>query len=666
MTADSQDPTQHEANDQKGGAPSSSPGPQPGTGAKKRTSSRLPSEKRKKNPARSARTPDKEEQHKDTEAQAAIDDLQHQLADFAGVLAAERQKAAEIHQAFIEQMQASKKAGADAEQTHATEAPSSLLPFAGLGNADLFRAGQQIIEQAIKRPSFVFKHSTNFLFEMGRVVTNQSTIEPDAKDKRFLDELWSTNPFYHLYLQTYLTWRQSLNAFIDDAGLEKKDAERARFALSLYVEAMAPTNTLLGNPAAMKKMYETGGASLVKGLTHMLEDLASNGGLPSQVDMQAFQVGKDLAISPGSVVFKNDVLELIQYQPTTPQVYRRPLLFVPPQIDKYYVMDLSPEKSLVRYLVENGFQVFTISWRNPLPEQREWGFETYGQAMLEAIDAMRAITGSPDINIVGACLGGMTMAMLLGHLAAREDQRIHAVTFLVTVLDSSVESTLGLFATRETIAAARQLSRIRGVVEGQEMARVFAWLRPNDLIWNYWVNNYLIGNDPAAFDVLYWNNDTTRLPARLHGELLDLFETNAFTQPGALAILSTPIDLSQVSNETYIVAGMTDHITPWQACYGTTKLLGGKVTFILSNSGHIQALLNPPGNPKASYFVNEHYPPDPEQWLSGSQKRSGSWWENWRDWLRGRAGEQRQAPQRLGNERYLPETPAPGTYVFEP
>jgi polyhydroxyalkanoate synthase len=360
------------------------------------------------------------------------------------------------------------------------------------------------------------------------------------------------------------------------------------------------------------------------------------------------------------------VLELIQYQPTTSQVYRRPLLFVPPQVDKYYVMDLSPNKSIIKYLVANGLQVFTISWRNPVPEHREWGFETYDQAMLEAIDAIRAITESSDINIVGACLGGMTMAMLLGYLAAHKDQRIHAVPFLVTVLESSVETTLGLFATKETIAAAKQLSRLRGVVEGQEMARTFAWLRPNDLIWNYWVNNYLIGNDPAAFDVLYWNNDTTRLPARLHGEMLDLFETNAFTRPGALEILRTPINLSQVTSETYIVAGITDHITPWQACYGTTQLLGGKVKFILSNSGHIQALLNPPGNPKASYFVNEHYPADPEQWLAGAQKHSDSWWENWRDWLHMRAGEKKLAPQRLGNEQYPPGTPAPGTYVFEP
>src|SRR5947209_4004645 len=427
-----------------------------------------------------------------------------------------------------------------------------------------------------------------------------------------------------------------------------------------------PDQHAAGQSGGHEEDVRDGGASLVKGLTHMLGDLANNGGMPSQVNMKAFQVGKDLGISPGAVVFKNEVLELIQYQPTTPQVYQRPLLIVPPQVNKFYVMDLSPGKSIIRYLVGSGQQVFAISWRNPTPQQRAWGFETYDRAILEAMEAVRAITASPDVNISGSCLGGMTLSTLLGHLAARGDQRIHAVTFLVTVLDTNVESTMGLFATKETIAAARESSRVKGVLEGQEMARVFAWLRPNDLIWNYWVNNYLIGKDPAAFDVLYWNNDTTRLPAKLHGDLLDLYETNALTHAGALEVLGTPIDLSKVTNDAYIVAGITDHITPWQGCYATTELLGGKVTFILSNSGHIQALLNPPGNPKASYFVNERYPADPGQWQAGAQKRSGSWWEDWRDWLGQRSGEQKAAPRELGNEQYQPGTPAPGSYVFEP
>jgi polyhydroxyalkanoate synthase len=541
-----------------------------------------------------------------------------------------------------------------------------LTPFVGLQGTDIFNVGQQMFQQALKQPQFMLKHSTNFLIEMDRVMLGQSTVEPDAKDKRFVGEAWKTNAFYRMYLQTYLTWRDSLNAFINDADLDKKDAGRARFMLAMFTEAVAPTNTLLGNPAAMKKMYETGGASLVRGLTHMIEDLANNGGLPSQVDMKAFQVGKDLALSPGAVVFKNEALELIHYKPTTPLVYSRPLLIVPPQVNKFYIMDLSPSKSLVQYLVGSGMQVFSISWRNPTPEHRDWGFETYDRAILEAIDVVRAITSGEDVNILAACLAGMTLATLLGHLAAQGDRRVKAATFLVTVLDADMESTMGLFATKETIEAAKQASRLKGVVEGQELARAFAWLRPNDLIWNYWVNNYLIGNDPAAFDVLYWNNDTTRLPAKLHGEMHDLFETNAFTHPGTLKMLGTPIDLSKVTNDAYIIAGITDHITPWQASYATTQLLGGKCKFILSSSGHIQAILNPPGNPKAKYFVNARYQADPEQWLAGAQQRSGSWWDDYREWLGKRAGEQKPAPQELGNDQYQPGIPAPGTYVFEP
>jgi polyhydroxyalkanoate synthase len=603
-------------------------------------------------------------------AQATVEDLQRRLVAAEEALVEEQQKVTRAQTLLEEQQLATNSNSKISEQT--TEQVSSgetgfgLMPFVGFRVTDLYNVGQQVAGQAIKQPPLLLKHYTQYVLEMSRIMSGQSSIEPDAKDKRFLDEIWKTNPYYHAYLQTYLTWRDSLNAFINDADLEKKDAERARFALSLFTEAMAPTNTLLGNPAAMKKMYETGGASLVKGLTHMLEDLARNGGLPSQVDMQAFQVGKDLATSPGAVVFRHEMFELIQFQPATSQVYRRPLLLVPPQVNKYYVMDLSSNKSLVRYLVANGFQVFTISWRNPTPENREWGFESYDHAILEAIDAVRTIAESPDVNILGACLGGMTLATLLGYLAAQEDKLIHSVTFLVTVLDSNVDSTMGLFATKETIAAAKQASRVKGVIDGQEMARVFAWLRPNDLIWNYWVNNYLIGNDPAAFDVLYWNNDTTRLPAKLHADLLDLYETNAFTHPGLLKVFGTPIDLTRVTNDAYIIAGVTDHITPWQGCYATTQLLGGKVKFILSNSGHIQAILNPPGNPKASYFINEQYSADPEQWLAKAQKRAGSWWEDWRDWLGMRSGEQRAAPGGLGNKQYQPGIPAPGSYVFEP
>src|SRR2546423_8195872 len=321
-----------------------------------------------------------EERRKAAEAQAAMKDMQRRLDAIEATLADERRKAEEAQQALAQQQQAAvthpETSEQTAEQIPGGEAAFGLMPLVGFRGTDLFNVSQQLAEQAIKQPPLVLKHYTNFLLEMGRVVTGQSSVEPDAKDKRFTDEVWKTNPFYRALLQSYLTWQQSLGAFIDDADLDKKDADRARFVLGLFTDTVAPSNTLLGNPVAMKKMYETGGASLVKGLTHMLEDLAKNGGLPSQVNMKAFQVGKDLGISPGAVVFKNDLLELIHYQPATPEVYGRPLLIVPPQVNKFYVMDLSPNKSIIRYLVANGQQVFAISWRNPTPQQRASGFET--------------------------------------------------------------------------------------------------------------------------------------------------------------------------------------------------------------------------------------------------------------------------------------------------
>ncbi len=397
METDSQGSMHPETNEQHGGAAAKPSHTKPGGKKPTPTGSASRQETTTEGTAQAAL-----EEEQRAAAQATVEDLQRRLAAVEAALAAERQKATEAQRRLAEQQHAAVTHTETSEQTTEQmpggEAAFGLMPLAGFRGTDIFNVSRQVIEQAAKQSPLLLKHYTNFLLEMGRVVTGQSTVEPDAKDKRFRDEMWKTNPFYHAYLQTYLTWQQSLNAFINDADLEQKDADRARFVLSLFTEAVAPTNTLLGNPAAMKKMYETGGASLVRGLTHMLGDLANNGGLPSQVDMKAFQIGKDIVTTPGAVVFKNELLELIQYTPTTEQVSHRPLLFVPPQVNKFYSIDLAPEKSMLRYLISNGMQVFVISWRNPTPAQREWGFETYDQAILEAIDATRAITSSKDVN----------------------------------------------------------------------------------------------------------------------------------------------------------------------------------------------------------------------------------------------------------------------------
>jgi polyhydroxyalkanoate synthase len=538
------------------------------------------------------------------------------------------------------------------------------LPLMGVKRADIRASLRQLAGEGFKSPRLVARQSASFLGEVSRILQGKSTLAPDPKDRRFQDPAWATSWLYGTLLQTYLAAQASLYTFVETADLSPAEAERARFALKLVIEALAPTNSLLGNPAALKKAIDTGGANLVRGFRHWLDDVAHNGGMPAQVNMKAFTVGKNLALSTGAVVFKNELLELIQYAPATAEVYGRPLLIIPPQINKFYMLDLAPGKSLVEYLVQQGFTVFVISWRNPTPNQRHWGLDTYLRAVNAAIDASRAIARSEDVNVMAACAGGMTLAALLSHLAAEGDRRIHAASLLVTVLDSKANSFFDLFATPTTIAAAKAASRNSGVLKGSEMARIFNWMRPNDLIWNYWVNNYLFGEEPPAFDILYWNNDTTNLPAQLHNDLLDVFLENPFRNPGTLNVLGTPIDAQKITNDTFILAGITDHITPWQACYATSQLLGGRCDFVLSSSGHIQSVVNPPGNPKASFFTNPGAAEaDPAQWLAGARKQAGSWWEYWREWLKERSGELQPAPPSPGNDQFVPGSAAPGTYV---
>ncbi|MER6799238.1 alpha/beta fold hydrolase, partial [Amycolatopsis mediterranei] len=453
-----------------------------------------------------------------------------------------------------------------------------------------------------------------------------------------------------------------LDTWLGGTGLSEVDRERARFVLSLALDALAPSNLPL-NPAAVKQFIDTGGESAVEGARHFVGDVR-DGTFPRQVDTEKFTLGENLATTEGAVVFRNEVLELIQYTPRTEQVHARPLVIAPPQINKFYVFDLSPEKSLVRYALDHGFQVFVVSWRNPTAEQRDWELVTYLTALEEAIDAACAITGSPDVNLGGACSGGITSVSLAAYLAARGKPVIHALTLFVSVFDMAEDKTLlGVFASEETLAAAKRNSHVRGVLDGRELARVFNLLRPNDLIWSYWVNNYLLGKRPPAFDVLYWNNDTTRLPAAFHGQLIDIYRDNSLAHPGEVVVDGTPLDLGKITADAFVMAGTTDHITPWDACYRSARRLGGDVEFTLSSSGHIQSILNPPGNPKSSYYTNPEHPESAKAWKDGAAKVAGSWWPRWVEWLGERSGEQVAAPSTVGSEQYVPIEAAPGSYV---
>ncbi|MFV3384291.1 class II poly(R)-hydroxyalkanoic acid synthase [Pseudomonas sp. NY15364] len=546
----------------------------------------------------------------------------------------------------------------------ASENTLGLNPVIGIRGKDLLTSARMVLTQALKQPFHSAKHVAHFGLELKNVMLGQSALKPEDGDRRFADPAWSQNPLYRRYLQTYLAWRKELHDWIEHSSLSEQDASRGHFVINLMTEAMAPSNSM-ANPAAVKRFFETGGKSLLDGLSHLAKDMVHNGGMPSQVNMEAFEVGKNLATTDGAVVFRNDVLELIQYKPITESVHERPLLVVPPQINKFYVFDLSPDKSLARFLLRSQVQTFVVSWRNPTKAQREWGLSTYIEALKEAIDVICAITGSKDVNMLGACSGGLTTASLLGHYAALGQQKVNALTLLVSVLDTQLDTQVALFADEKTLEAAKRRSYQAGVLEGSDMAKVFAWMRPNDLIWNYWVNNYLLGNEPPVFDILYWNNDTTRLPAALHGEFIEMFQTNPLTRPGALEVCGTPIDLKQVTCDFFVVAGTTDHITPWDSCYKSAHLFGGKCEFVLSNSGHIQSILNPPGNPKARYMTNSEMPLDPKAWQESSTKHADSWWLHWQTWLAERSGKTKNASTTLGNKKFPAGEAAPGTYVHE-
>ncbi|MGF6111724.1 class II poly(R)-hydroxyalkanoic acid synthase [Pseudomonas frederiksbergensis] len=546
----------------------------------------------------------------------------------------------------------------------ASENTLGLNPVVGLRGKDLLASARMVLRQAIKQPIHSVKHVAHFSLELKNVLFGKSELHPPGDDRRFADPAWSQNPLYKRYLQTYLAWRKELHAWIDDSSLSPKDVARGHFVINLMTEAMAPTNSA-ANPAAVKRFFETGGKSLLDGLSHLAKDIVHNGGMPSQVNMGAFEVGKSLGVTEGAVVFRNDVLELIQYRPITEQVHERPLLVVPPQINKFYVFDLSPDKSLARFCLRNNVQTFIVSWRNPTKEQREWGLSTYIEALKEAVDVVMAITGSKDVNMLGACSGGITCTALLGHYAAIGEKKVNALTLLVSVLDTTLDSDVALFVDEQTLEAAKRHSYQAGVLEGRDMAKVFAWMRPNDLIWNYWVNNYLLGNEPPVFDILFWNNDTTRLPAAFHGDLIEMFKSNPLIRPNALEVCGTPIDLKQVTADIFSLAGTNDHITPWKSCYKSAQLFGGNVEFVLSSSGHIQSILNPPGNPKSRYMTSADMPVKAEDWQENSTKHTDSWWLHWQAWQAERSGKLKKSPTTLGNKTYTAGEAAPGTYVHE-
>jgi class II poly(R)-hydroxyalkanoic acid synthase len=529
------------------------------------------------------------------------------------------------------------------------------------------RAGLAFGAKLARRPDRIVKRVGGLSAELARVAAGRGQAAPARGDRRFGDAAWDESPVYSRLLRGYLAAGATLDGLLADARLGEQDQRRVRFALQNVHDALAPTNYLLTNPAALRATVDERGANLVRGARNLARDMASSPRLPASVDAERFEVGVDIAATPGSVVLRTELFELIRYAPQTATVREEPLLIVPPMVNKYYLVDLAPERSMVEFLVRRGQQVFTLSWRNPEAEHRHWGLDTYADGALEAIAAVRTLSGAGRVHLAGNCSGGALVSMLAARAAALgREEEIGSITTGVSVLDSHRAGTASAFMGPEIAKLAVAGVERKGYLDGAALQTFFAWLRPNDLIWGYVANNYLLGRTPPAFDILFWNADTTRMSAGLLRDLADMAVSNALTQPSGMDLLGTPVDLGRVTRDAYVVAGVADHITPWENCYATTQLLGGDTRFVLSSAGHVAALVNPPANPKARYRTapGGANPASPHEWAEAAEERTGSWWEDWARWLGERSGGERRAPKRLGKGRFRVLGPAPGRYVL--
>ena len=523
------------------------------------------------------------------------------------------------------------------------------------GVTDLLNQGGAVVRETARLGS-----------ELVRIAVGRSELAPAKGDRRFADPAWTENPAYRRIEQAYLAGAATVHNLVEESLKNQRDARRAErttLIANILTSALAPSNFFATNPAALKRAFDTGGASVLRGIGNFISDVRHNGGLPSMVDHTAFEVGRNLAVTSGAVVARDEVAEVLQYAPTTETVFERPVLVIPPMINRFYVLDLAPGRSFVEHAVGQGLQTFLVSWRNPTPDQGDWDLDTYARCISTAIDTVREITGSADVNVIGFCAGGIVMTTLLNHLAAIGDNRVHTASYSVTLLDFGTRAPLLAFSGPGLLRYVQRRSRRKGVITSREMGAAFTWMRPDDLVFNYWVNNYLMGEKPPAFDILAWNADGTNLPGALHGQFLDIFQHDLLTRHGGITVLGSPLNLDRVKIPVFVNGAIADHLTPWKGCYQTTQLLGGETTFVLSSSGHIASLVNPPNNPKARYWTGDGTGPDPEAWLADATTNQGSWWQAWAEWISQRAGNKRSASGRLGSDRHPVLDLAPGRFV---
>jgi polyhydroxyalkanoate synthase len=490
--------------------------------------------------------------------------------------------------------------------------------------------------------------------------------EPKA-DARFRSELWN-NWMFDYIRQAYLVAAQDVqNTVAEVDGLDAQTARKVKFFTKQYVDALAPSNFVLTNPDVLKATMESGGRNLLDGLNNMLQDIDRGQGKLAikMVDNKAFKMGENVATTPGKVVFQTDLMQLIQYEPTTPDVYSTPLLIVPPWINKYYILDLRQSNSFIKWAVDQGITVFVISWVNPDEKLAGKTFDDYLiEGPLAAMDAIEQATGEKSINLIGYCLGGTLSAAALGWLAARkQSDRIKSTTFFTTMIDFEEPGELGVFVDEEVLANLEKKMQQRGFLEGSDMATTFNLMRANDLVWSFVVNNYLLGREPMPFDLLYWNSDATRMPARMHTFYLrHMYIRNELREPGAITLAGEAIDLSRVKTPMYFASTVEDHIAPWKSTYAGAKLFKGPVKFVLGGSGHIAGIVNPPASNKYWYWTNPSLEEDADGWLRAAEKHNGSWWTDWRDWV-ARFGGDKVPARKPGAGKLKVLEDAPGSFA---
>ena len=492
-------------------------------------------------------------------------------------------------------------------------------------------------------------------------------IEPEAGDRRFKAEDWQNNVLFDYLKQSYLLtsrWMQSTVRDVSD--LDEATAKKVDFYTRQFIDAMAPTNFAMTNPEVVKTILETGGENLVSGLENLIDDLERGKGRLNikMTDPDAFTVGENIAVTPGKVVYQTDLMQLIQYSPATENVMRRPLLIIPPWINKFYILDLRENNSFIKWATDQGITVFVVSWVNPDETLAQKSFEDYMvEGPFAAMDAIEQATGEHEVNVIGYCLGGTLLAATLAVMAAKGDDRVASATYFTSMIDFEEAGELSVFIDEEQLSYLESKMQKTGYLDGADMATTFNMLRANDLIWSFVINNYLMGKDPFPFDLLYWNSDSTRMPADMHSFYLrKMYQENLLIEPGGISLQGVPVDLSMVEVPTLILSTRDDHIAPWMSTYAGTRAYGGKVRFVLSASGHIAGVVNPPAANKYCFWTNSKKPKSPEKWLANAERHEGSWWPYWLKWLQKRSGG--EVPARIpGDGKLKPIEDAPGSYV---